>query len=88
MNVINPNYVWKLVFKIRRTNVGAEKIDSSTLKTFGMVIADFQIKDKASKSRFFQKILLMANAKFEVIFEMFFLKISNMDILFDKKTLI
>ena len=53
-----------------------------------MVIADFQIEDKASKPRFFQKTFLIANTKFEVILKMFFLKISNADISFDKKILI
>ena len=53
-----------------------------------MVIADFQIEDKASKPRFFQKTLLVADTKFEVILGMPFMKISNADVLFGKKILI
>ena len=53
-----------------------------------MVIADFQIEDKASRPRFFQKTFLVANTKFEVIFGIFFLKISNTNILFGEKILI
>ena len=41
VNAINLDYAQKLGLKIRRTNVGAQKIDSSALETFGMVIADF-----------------------------------------------
>ena len=41
VNAINPDYSQKLGLKIRRTNVGAQKIDSYTLETFGIVIADF-----------------------------------------------
>ena len=41
VNVMNPDYAWKLGLKIRKTNVGAQKIDGSTLETFEMVIADF-----------------------------------------------
>ena len=44
------------------------------------------MEDKASKPGFFQETFLMANTKFKVILEMLFLKISNMDILFCKKT--
>ena len=41
VNAINLNYAQKLEFIIRKTNVGAQKIDCHTLKTFEMVIADF-----------------------------------------------
>ena len=85
---MNPNNAWKLELRTQKTNIGVQKIDCFALKTFGMVVADFKIKDKASKPRFFQKIFLVANIKFEVILKMFFFKISNVDISFDKKTLI
>ena len=87
VNAMNPDYAWKLGLKIRRTNVGAQKIDGSALETFGMVIANFQVEDKASRPRFFQEIFLVADTKFEVILEMLFLKISNADVLFGKGTL-
>ena len=88
VNTMNPDYTWKLGFKIRKTNVGAQKIDGSALKTFGIIIANFQVEDKASRPRFFQKTFLMADTKFEVILGMSFLKISNTDMSFDEKTLI
>ena len=84
---MNPDYARKLEFKIRRTNVGAQKIDSSALETFEIVIADFQVEDKASRLRFFQKTFLVANTKFEVILRMLFLKISNADVSFGEETL-
>ena len=52
-----------------------------------MVIIDFQIKDKTSKPRIFYKTFLIANTKFEVILKMLFLKLSNTNMSFDKKTL-
>ena len=52
-----------------------------------MVITNFQVKDKINKPRFFQKIFLVADIKFELILRMSFLKISNADILFDEKIL-
>ena len=50
---MNFDYAWKLRLKIRKTNVEAQKIDSFALETFGIVIIDFQVEDKANRSRFF-----------------------------------
>ena len=66
-------------------NIRAEKINSSALETFGMVIANFQVEDKASRPRFFQKIFLVTETKFEVILRMPFLKISNANVSFGEK---
>ena len=52
-----------------------------------MIIANFQVEDKANKPRFFQETFLVADTKFEVILGMLFLKISNADVSFGKKTL-
>ena len=41
INAMNPAYIKRLGFKTQKTNVGAQKIDDSTLKTFRMVIAIF-----------------------------------------------
>ena len=79
------NFIWKLGFKIQKTSVKAQKIDDSILNTFEIVIADFQMKDKANKPRFFQKLFLIIDINFEMILKIFFLKISNIDILFSKK---
>ena len=84
---MNPDFVLKLGFKIWKTNVKAQKIDGSTLKTFGMIIADFQVKDRVGKPRFFQKIFLVADIKFEIILGVLFLKLSNADVLLGKRAL-
>ena len=84
---MNPNFTRKLGLKVQKTNVGAQKIDGSALKTFGMVIADFQVEDKANRPRFFQETFLVADTKFEVILGIPFLKISNTDVSFDEETL-
>ena len=52
-----------------------------------MIIANFQVEDKANRPRFFKKTFLIADTKFEVILRMPFLKISNVDMSFGKKTL-
>ena len=50
------------------------------------MIADFQMKDKIGRPRFFQKIFLIANTKFEIILGIFFLKFSNMNMSFNEET--
>ena len=88
MNGMSPAYVKMLGFKTRKTNVGVLKIDDSALETVGMVIADFQVKDKGNKPRFFQQTFLVADTKFKVILGMFFLKISNADVSFGEGILL
>ena len=87
VNAMSPTYAKKLGLKTWKTNVGAQKIDGSALATFGMVIADFQVKDKDGRPRFFQEIFLVADTKFEVVLGMPFLKISNADVAFGERTL-
>ena len=43
-------YVAQLGFKVRRTDIGAQKIDKSSLTTYDMVIAAFQVFDKLGRS--------------------------------------
>lgn len=45
--------IWKLGFKIRKTNIKIYKIDDFTLKTFEIIIANFQVKDKFGRLIFF-----------------------------------
>ena len=52
-----------------------------------MVIANFLVEDKDGRPRFFYETLVMTNIKFEVILEMLFMKSSNVDVAFGKKTL-
>lgn len=51
------------------------------------MITNFQVENKVSKPRVFQKTFLVINVKFEMILEMFFLKINNKNMLFDKSAL-
>ena len=53
VNAITLVYTAHLGFKVRVTNVGAQKIDRSSLATYGIVIAAFQVVDKLGCSWFF-----------------------------------
>ena len=53
VNTMSPIYTKKLGLKTWKTNVGAQKIDGSALKSFEIIIADFQVEDKGDRPRFF-----------------------------------
>ena len=82
VNVMTPTYASKLGLTVRPTNVGAQKVDGSTLETFGMVLASFQVENKLRRAHFFQKTFLVANTSIEVILGLPFLALSNADVSF------
>ena len=87
VNAMTPTYAAKLGLKVQKTDIGAQKIDGSTLETFGMVLADFQIENKLGKARFFQETFLLANISVEIVLDMLFLTLSNANIQFVEKEL-
>ena len=87
VNAMASAYIKKLGFRTRKTDVKAQKIDGSSLRTFRMVIAGFQIEDKLGRARFFQESFLLADTSMEVILRMPFLTLSNADIQFTEKKL-
>lgn len=46
-------YTLKLGLKVCSTNIRVQKIDDSIFKTFGMVLASFQLDDKLGGTCFF-----------------------------------
>ena len=88
VNAMTPAYAKHPGLQVRKTNVGAQKINGSSLRTFGMVIAGFQVEDKLSRVRFFQESFLLAETSMKVVLEMPFLALSNADIQFAEKELI
>ena len=66
--------------------VKAQKINGSSLKLFGIVIASFQVKNKLGEDRFFQKMFLLVDISMDLVFETLFLTLSNANRQFaDKK---
>lgn len=53
INAINPAYAKQLGLQIRQINIGAQKIDSSSLENFQIVLARFQLVVKLCNARFF-----------------------------------
>ena len=87
VNAMTPTYAAKLGLKVRHTDVGAQKIDGSTLETFGMVLASFQVEDKQGRAQYFQKTFVLADIGVEMVLRMSFLTFSNVDIKFAEKEL-
>ena len=87
VTAMSPAYASKLSLKLHHTNVGALKIDGSTLETFEIVLASFQVEDKLGRIQFFQEMFLLANISAEVVLGMPFLIFSNADIQFIEKEL-
>ena len=86
VNAMTPAISAKLGLSIWPTGIGAQKIDGSALKTYGMVIAGFLIQDKTGKIQFFEKTFLLADTSIEVVLGMPFLALSNADIQFDTES--
>ena len=87
VNTINPAYAKKLGLWIRKTELGAQKIDGSSLDTFGMVITSFQVQDILEKFRFFQETFLVADTRMNIVLGIPFLTLSNIDIRFAEREL-
>ena len=83
---MTPIFAAKLGLSIRLIGIGAQKIDGSALKTYGMAIAGFSIQDKLGRARFFEETFLLADTSMEVVLGMPFLALSNADIQFDTES--
>ena len=87
VNTMTSAYASELGLRVYRIDVGAQKIDGSTLKIFGMVLASFQVEDKLGRAWFFQETFLLADISAEVVLGMPFLTLSNADVQFVEKEL-
>ena len=87
VSAMTPAYAAHLGLKVRMIDVGAQKIDGSSLATYGMVIAAFQVFDKLVCSWFFQKTFLLADISMEVVLGIPFLTLSNAYVQFAEKEL-
>ncbi len=57
-------------------------IISSALQTYWMLVSTFFILDKNSRERFFEESFFLSNIKPDIIVEMLFLTMSNVDVNF------
>ncbi len=87
VNAMSQSFAQQLGLKIYKTNVGAQKIDGTTLKTYGMVVSTFSVWDKDVRERFFEESFLLANVRPDIMLGMPFLTMSNADLDFQARDL-
>ncbi len=80
-------FAQQLGFKICKINVGAQKIDGTTLETYRMVVSTFSVSDKDDREMFFEESFLLADVRLDIILGMLFLTISNADVDFQARDL-
>ncbi len=73
-------FAHQLGLKILKTNVRTQKIDGTTLETYGTVVSIFSMFNQDDKERFFEESFLLANVKPNIVLEIPFLTMSNADI--------
>ncbi len=87
VNVMSQVFAHQLGLKIHKTNVGAQKIDLTTLETYKMVVSTFSVLDKDGRERFFEESFLLADVKLNVVLGTPFLTISNANVDFQAQGL-
>ena len=87
VNAIHLTFAKQLGLSTGPTDVRAQKIDGTTLNTYGMIVAAFSIVDKANQVKFFEETFLVANISLKIVLEMFFLTLSGADVDFSSRKL-
>ena len=80
VNTMNQAFAYQLGSTIRKTNVGAQKINNTTMETYRIVVSTFSLSDKDDRERFFEESFLLADVKPEIILGMPLLTMTNTDI--------
>ena len=86
-NIMSQVFIHQLGLTIWKTNIGAQKINGTTLKTYGMVVSIFFVSDKDGRKRFFEESFLLADVKAKIVLKMPFQTMSNTDIDFQAQDL-
>ncbi len=85
VNAMSQAFAQQLSLKIRKTNVRVQKINDTTLETYGIVVSTFSVSDKDGKKRFFKENFLLTDVKPDIVLAMSFLTISNTDVDFQAR---
>lgn len=80
-------YIAEIGLIIRKTDIGAEKVDGSALETYRMVIVDFLVLDRLKNVQLFEMTFLLANTSMEVVLRMHFFTLFDIYIWFVEKKL-
>lgn len=70
----------QLGLKVWKTNVKAQKFDSTTPKTYEIKVFIFSVSDKNERERFFPKSFLLVDVKPNIVLGISFLAINNANV--------
>ncbi len=87
INAMSQAFAQQLGLKICKTNVEAQKIDGTTLETYGMVVFTVSVLDQDGREKFFEESFLLADVKLNIVLGISFLIISNANIDFQAQDL-
>ncbi len=80
VTAMSQAFAQQLGLKICMTNIKAQKIDGTTLETYGIVVSTFSVLDKDGRERFFERSFLLANVKLDIMLGIPFLTMSNTNV--------
>ena len=87
VNGVHIAFAKELGLFIKLTDVRAWKIDNTTLKIYGIVVAALLLENKANWVRFFEKTFLVANISPKIVRGILFLTLNSADIDFLRREL-
>lgn len=78
-------YTAKLELTTQKINIGVQKIYNTVLETYNIITTRFLFQNYLKKTWFFKKTFLLVNTNMEVILEIPFLLLNNINVEFTKK---
>lgn len=76
---MTPIYVAKLGFITQKTDMGAQKIDSSPLVIYEMALIGFSVQNKLENIWFFEETFMLAYTSLDLILRIPFLSFLDAD---------
>lgn len=87
INVMSQAFTSQPSLKVQKTNIGAYKIEDTTLKIYGIVVLTFFVLNKDARERFFEESFFWADVKPDIMLTMLFLIMSNANFYFQARDL-
>lgn len=87
IHVLNSALAWSLNIIPRIANIGAQKIDGSSFRTYKMVYISFSLQDGCKTVRFFKKFFFLTDTNVKIVVRIHFLSSNNTNVKFDTERL-
>lgn len=85
VNTMTLIYTAKLGLRPRPTNVNAQKIDGSILKTYDMIPARLLLQNSQRRVQFLEETFLLDDTSMEILLEILYLALNNTDVKFTEQ---